>query len=69
MIISYIFSTMGMIVMMMTKHMLVPEDQVHQKVQEKFPSLDLLEEDLPKVTMKIANWNIQGETPEEIASN
>ena len=41
MIISYIFSTMGMIVMMMTKHMLVPEDQIHQKVQEKFPSLDL----------------------------
>ena len=69
MIISYIFSTTGMIVMMMTKHMLVPEDQVHQKVQEKFLSLDLLEEDLPKVTMKIANWNIQGETPEEIAWN
>ena len=65
MIISYIFSTMGMIVMMMTKHMLVPEDQTHQKVQEKFPSLDLYAED-PTV-MKIVKWNILEETPEEIA--
>ena len=46
---------------------LVPEDQVHQKVQEKFPSLDLYAEDPIVMMMKIAKWNILEETPEEIA--
>ena len=46
---------------------LVPEDQVHQKVQEKFPSLDLYAEDPIVMMMKIVKWNILEETPEEIA--